>query len=164
MRQEILEKNPSAPIRVYAVWISFYPWDSRSDIDSTVLSDRRVTQLWDGNKVTGPWFADQVQGHSGIAWDVYFLYGPDARWDAAPSPLLGSGSPVIGNADQLRTQLLSVPDARAVKALSATWAALGSAGESLQNRETYCLVSLGTASEMIAARASAEPSRTKLTT
>ncbi len=93
--------------QLHAVWLSFYPWDSRSDIDSTVLSDRRVTQLWDGTKVTGRWFADQVQGHVGIAWDIYFLYGSGARWDAAPLPLIGSGSPVIGNADQLRAQLFS---------------------------------------------------------
>jgi hypothetical protein len=30
-----------------------------------------------------------------VAWDVVFLYGPDARWDAAPPPPLACGRPIV---------------------------------------------------------------------
>ena len=41
----------------------------------------------------------------GTAWDVYFLYGPDSRWEAGPSGLLASGSPVIDGIDTLKARL-----------------------------------------------------------
>jgi hypothetical protein len=90
-------------VRVYAIWIHFYLWDSRSDIDPGILADSHVTQFWDPGQLTGRWFGDHVNG-GGLAWDVYFLYGPAAQWDAAASPL-GVGSPVIGSRDQLSAQL-----------------------------------------------------------
>lgn len=125
MQQEILAKDPSPQIRVYAVWLSYYPWDSRSDIDSSLLSDRRVAQFWDGDKVTGRWFAEQIQGNRGIAWDVYFLFGPEARWDATPPPLVASGSPVIARADQLRSELASRPHSKSRPGLPAGKLATG---------------------------------------
>jgi hypothetical protein len=67
-----------------------------------VLADSRVTQYWDPGQVTGHWFGDHVNG-GGLAWDVYFLYGPSARWDAGPPQ--SSGGSVIGSADQLTIAL-----------------------------------------------------------
>jgi hypothetical protein len=56
--------------------------------------------------VAAHWFADHVRNDpGGTAWDVYFLYGPDSRWDEAPSGLVASGSPVIGDLDTLKTRL-----------------------------------------------------------
>ena len=52
------------------------------------------------------WFADHVgKNPGGTAWDVYFLYGPDSRWEAGPSGLLTSGSPVIDGIDTLKVWL-----------------------------------------------------------
>jgi hypothetical protein len=42
-----------------------------------------------------------VTGQEGITWDAYFLYGPDARWDRQPGPLVSTGGSVIGSTDQL---------------------------------------------------------------
>ena len=52
------------------------------------------------------WFAGNVGGDpGGTAWDVYFLYGPQSRWDAAPSGLIASSSPVVGDLDNLKARL-----------------------------------------------------------
>ncbi len=39
-----------------------------------------------------------------ITWDAYFLYGPEARWDQEPGPLVSrsSASSVIAAAGQLQ--------------------------------------------------------------
>jgi hypothetical protein len=90
-------------VKVYAIWIHFYLWDSQSDIDPAILADSHVTQYWDPGQVSGRWFGSNING-GGLAWDVYFLYGPSARWSAATAPL-GTGSPVIGSRDQLTAEL-----------------------------------------------------------
>ena len=58
--------------------------DSRSAWDGSVLSDSRVKQFWDEQRVVGQWFAEHVNGYRGTAWDVYYLYGPEAKWDTVP--------------------------------------------------------------------------------
>jgi hypothetical protein len=40
-----------------------------------------------------------------VAWDVYFLYGPDATWDQLPGPLVGSGATVYEKSHALRAQV-----------------------------------------------------------
>ena len=103
---QILEKNHSANLRVYAIWIGYYPWDSKGDIDPGILRDSRVTQFWDPDKVVGKWFADQVTGRrGGVSWDVYFLYPPESQWDAAPTTLVRSASPAIDDIDSLKARL-----------------------------------------------------------
>jgi hypothetical protein len=42
---------------------------------------------------------------SGVVWDAYYLYGPDAHWDQAPGPLLASGHPIIDRKDQLKAAI-----------------------------------------------------------
>ena len=101
MQSEILEKYPNARLKVLAVWFNMLAGDSRQFLDTKVLGDPRVTYYWDQDKVTGSWFSQHVTGEAGITWDSYFLYGPDARWGAAPGPLVSSGGPVIGSTTEL---------------------------------------------------------------
>ncbi|MBI1885856.1 MAG: hypothetical protein HYS09_06045 [Chloroflexi bacterium] len=106
----MLEKHASAKLQVYAVWLPMYPGDERSKWSGKVLSDPRVVHLWDESRTAGRWFAEHV-GFEGplqgpVAWDVYYLYGEEARWEAAPSPLIATGCPVIGKSEELRRQLL----------------------------------------------------------
>lgn len=102
MHDEILAKHPTARLKVLAVWFDMLPGDSRQVLDTRVLADPRVTYYWDAGKLAGQWFSDHVTRRSGITWDAYFLYGPDASWDQRPSPLVGSSrGPVIGSTDAL---------------------------------------------------------------
>ena len=73
-----------------------------------MLPDPRVLHFWDANRFAGPWFAKNVQGADGYMWDTYLLYGPNATWDQAPMPLLGSGATIIDTGPQLLDQLASL--------------------------------------------------------
>ncbi len=54
------------------------------------MPDPRVTHLWDEQRLSGRWFAQHLHNAQDIIWDGYLLYGPDAKWEALPEPLIGS--------------------------------------------------------------------------
>ena len=78
--------------------------DARVMWDGKTMPDARVSHFWDGDRKVGQWFAGHVDGYEGIAWDTYYLYGPDAVWDAIPSPLAGSGGTIYGEREALEMQ------------------------------------------------------------
>lgn len=80
------------------------PGDSRRFLDTRVLSDPRVTYFWDQEKATGRWFSEHVRHRRRIAWDAYFLYGPEARWDQELEPPVSrsTAGSVIADASQLQ--------------------------------------------------------------
>lgn len=101
MQEEILEANPSADLRVYAVWVPFLG-GSKDAIDTTVMSDERVSHLWDEPAVTSDWSAVDAFD-SGIGYDYFLVYGADARWTANEAPeLTAAGTTIIGRSDELR--------------------------------------------------------------
>jgi hypothetical protein len=103
-----LAKQPTAKLRVYAIWMIGLGSERRSNWDPDVMPDPRVLHFWDAERFAGPWFAKTVKGESGYMWDVYLLYGPDAMWDQAPGPLLGSGGTIIDVRPELREKLASL--------------------------------------------------------
>ncbi len=105
MQQDILDKNPSAHLRVYAIWFNMLLGDSRAGWDGGGLTDPRVVHLWDEQKLVGDWFAGQVTHSPGTVWDAYFLSGPQARWDSQPPPFLSWGGPIIGKRTQLQASI-----------------------------------------------------------
>ncbi len=89
------------------MWFNTLPGDARQEWDPTLMPDPRVVQLWDDEKLAGQFFADQEGFMFGsIAYDIYYLYGPEAHWDFKPSPLVSSGYPVIGKSYQLREDIV----------------------------------------------------------
>lgn len=91
---------------------------SRSRWDAAELTDPRVVHMWDERNLVGPWIVDNI-GYQGADWDLYLLFGPDARWDEVPAPLVDSGFTVIGQSEKLQraiNPLLGL--ARACKASS----------------------------------------------
>lgn len=85
--QSVLKNVPDDRLRAYFVWLPMFPSDSRSWAESRTneFSDPRLTYYWDGNRVTGDDWAKTL-GMENTAWDVYFLYGPDAEWSKANPP------------------------------------------------------------------------------
>ena len=71
---------------MYIVWIDILRSDDRYSayLRSTEFDDPRVTYMWDRYKLTGVEWQDALDVNN-LAWDVYFLYGPDAAWGAAPA-------------------------------------------------------------------------------
>ena len=82
--------------------------DSREDWDSKVLDDPRVVHFWDQRARTGRWFGDHVAGR-GLAWDAFFLYGPDATWVETPEPLASTGRTIIHQHEKLKADLGRLP-------------------------------------------------------
>ncbi len=106
MQQEILEQNPDAELRVYAIWIDRMFLDTRERWDGAGLIDPRVTHLWDGPGVSGGWFVGNLPAYDGGSdWDFYLLFGPEAEWTETPAPLLSSGVTVIGESERLRRDI-----------------------------------------------------------
>lgn len=106
MQTEILEANPEADLRVYAIWIDRMFLDSRDRWDGAGLTDARVTHLWDPQDRSGRWFLDNLADYEGGSdWDFYLLFGPDAEWGEIPEPLLSSGVTVIGEAQRLERDI-----------------------------------------------------------
>ncbi|MGD9891768.1 MAG: hypothetical protein AB7R89_01620 [Dehalococcoidia bacterium] len=95
MQKEILEEHPDSDVRVYVIWLSMLPQDSRAHWDAGLMPDRRATHLWDRDRSVSRWFGEHMERIDGFVWDTYLLYGPDARWDAIPAPLLGAGRTMI---------------------------------------------------------------------
>ena len=84
--------------------------DERDEIDDSILADPRVTQYWDGEGITGTYFAETDLGglgYSGFVYDVFYVVGPDATWDPEPAPLAGSGGPVVFEGEKLLAALRS---------------------------------------------------------
>jgi hypothetical protein len=72
------------------------------------MPDLRVTHFWDAGRFAGPWFARNIDGANGFMWDTYLLYGPDAKWEDKPNPLLGSGATIIDTGTQLQEELAKI--------------------------------------------------------
>ena len=106
MQREILEAEPAAVLRVYAVWVPFSGGTSQAaDVSRRVLPDSRVAQFWDGSALTSEWFAKNVDQSPAPAWDVYYLFGPDATWIEVPEPIVSSGGTIIGQSSSLEAAI-----------------------------------------------------------
>ena len=108
MRENILDKQEPRDLRIYAVWLNQRTTDARDEIDASTLADPRVTQYWDGEGITGTYFAETDLGglgFSGFVYDVYYVFGPDAAWTNQPSPLAASGGPVLYEGEELLAAL-----------------------------------------------------------
>jgi hypothetical protein len=98
--QNQLNQYSSNDLRVYAVWIPMLGGDSLDAWDGRTMPDPRVSHFWDGEYLTGQWFAREVDG--------YYLYGPDATWETVPSALIGSGGTIYHERETLKAQLLKL--------------------------------------------------------
>ena len=105
MQKQLLEGYPSEQVRVYAIWLPMLAGDSREEWNGMTMSDARVMHCWDGELHVGRWFAKQVDGYDGVAWDIYYLYGPNAVWENVPLPLLGSGRTIYAEREKLKVEL-----------------------------------------------------------
>ncbi len=110
MQEEILGKNGGANMKVYAVWLPIIASDARSEWKKSLLPDPRVVHLWDEQRVTGRWFAQQewYGKDVDVAWDIYVLFGPEARWDRSPGPVISWGETVVDTGERLRRDFESL--------------------------------------------------------
>jgi hypothetical protein len=100
--ENILRKTRAPELRVYAVWIHRMRRDTRPDIDPAVFDDERATVYWDGDQISGKFYAAAEGFHSKVAWDSYYLYPPEAHWRAMAAPITAAGFPVMNFRDDLK--------------------------------------------------------------
>ena len=64
-----------------------------------LLVDDRATHFWDGRRRLG-YAVGRMLGRSPteLAWDIFLVYGPDAKWGDTPAAV---GSPVISESGAL---------------------------------------------------------------
>ena len=79
--------------------------DARERWNGATMPDARVTHFWDDEMQVGEWFAEEVEGYSGVSWDTYFLYGPDAEWKTVLSPPVGLGGTIYGERKKLEMEI-----------------------------------------------------------
>jgi hypothetical protein len=94
----VLSAEGADDVRFFAVWVNRGIGDDRESVDPALLEDERVTQYWDPEGLTGRHFADG----EGFAYDVYYVFGPDATWRDRP---VDQARPVVDAVDRLRAQL-----------------------------------------------------------
>jgi hypothetical protein len=101
VQSEILAKNPSADLKVYVVWLPMLATDARALWDPTIISSAQAKHYWDKDKAISAWFSKLPGDYEGVDWDVYYLFGPEARWEDKPTPIRSVGATILYEQDKL---------------------------------------------------------------
>jgi hypothetical protein len=51
-----------------------------------IFHDERVSQYWDGERALGRAVSQTLKLAAPVAWDIYLLYSPGAKWDGERIP------------------------------------------------------------------------------
>ena len=89
-------------MRVFVAWIPALPGDANPGV-ADLLVEKRAAHYWDGHRRLGRAVARALGlGGGAFAWDVFLVYGADARWSDGPKAV---GSPVIAKSGTLQRAL-----------------------------------------------------------
>lgn len=104
-----MDEHPEADLWVYAVWFIMICGDDKNQWDDSLLTDERVTEFWDEDRLLGLWFAEledfREEVFGPIAWDIFFLFGSESSWGVIPAPLVSTGNTVLRKSDTLRATI-----------------------------------------------------------
>ncbi len=82
----MLEKETDPDLRVYLAWVPMFRGMERDvPMASETMADARTSHYWDGDSLLGKLYRKKL-GLPEDAWDIFFLYGPDATWDGDEPP------------------------------------------------------------------------------
>jgi hypothetical protein len=88
MQNEVMAKLADPDVRAYVVWVPMFRGAER-DVPraTTELPDLRAKHYWDGDSVLVRGYRETLKFNE-PAWDIFLLYGPEARWqgDRPPQP------------------------------------------------------------------------------
>ena len=90
MQTKVLDAVKSEKIKVYVVWTPVLSEDDRRTAGKAVqvVTDERAVHFWDDDKSLGFSLGKIVTLPRGrkLAWDVYFIFDPKAKWGNVPTP------------------------------------------------------------------------------
>lgn len=83
------------PVRVLVVWEPVLPtdWSSPSTADLSRLSDKRVAQFWDKNRLISHSMGEHDR--RSIVWDYIAVFPRGVVWDHNLPPPIYHGNPVV---------------------------------------------------------------------
>jgi hypothetical protein len=81
-----LKSVPDDRVRAYVVWLPIFGGNFKGAAQelSSTFPDNRVSYYLDPDSLTGNGWERVLKTEREMAWDVYFLYGPTARWEQEP--------------------------------------------------------------------------------
>jgi len=81
-----LENVTDNRVRAYVIWLPIFGGDFKGEQRnlSRSFSDKRVSYFSDSMMLSGKQWEQILKTERVIAWDVYMLYGPDAKWGESP--------------------------------------------------------------------------------
>lgn len=98
----LAERPQLADVPVHVVWVPMLRAAAPDvPLATRVVPDARAAHYWDADGVLGRGYR-AVLGLDEAAWDVYALYGPDARWDDILPPAPASWMHQLGTAQTPR--------------------------------------------------------------
>ncbi len=72
---------------------------------SRLVQDKRATHYKDDSQISGKWFGEKYGAPGGsqlsVAWDMAYVFGPEATWEEQPSPTVAWGGTVVGMGEEL---------------------------------------------------------------
>src|SRR5205085_12560401 len=84
VQADVLEPHKGKDVAAFVVWLPMLGGEKKEAAvnSSGLISDPRALQYWDGARQLGKQYAQVVNLPNGkpVAWDVYFVYGLDAKW------------------------------------------------------------------------------------
>jgi hypothetical protein len=87
MQREVLTKYPDPGLRVYMVWVPKLRGLERDVASATTqYPEARALHFWDAPSVLVTRYRETLELPED-AWDVFLLYGPDARWEGDRPPM-----------------------------------------------------------------------------
>ena len=89
MQNGVLAKTAGEDLRVYVAWVPMFR-GREADVPkaTTEVPDPRASHYWDGDSLLPKGYRETLAIDE-PAWDIFLLYGPEARWegDRPPAPV-----------------------------------------------------------------------------
>jgi hypothetical protein len=102
MKREVLARYGDAGLRIYMVWVPKQRGLERDVPGATLeLPDERATHFWDASGVLMSGNRETLKLRE-EAWDIYLLYGPDAKWEGELPPAPRYWSHQLGSREEPR--------------------------------------------------------------
>src|SRR5437867_4189504 len=87
IQKEVLDAVKDRSVRVYVVWVPILRSDRTTPEAETLalVPDKRATHFWDEKGTLPTLFKGTLDLPTGcVAWDVYLIYPPGAKWNKEP--------------------------------------------------------------------------------
>jgi hypothetical protein len=86
METHVLAKYPDQDLRVYMVWVPKLRGLERDVPSATIqFPEPRARHFWDAPSALVTGYRETLK-LSEDAWDLFLLYGPDAKWEVSAPP------------------------------------------------------------------------------